>query len=430
MKRIILLLFISISFMYNSYGESGDSINIDLCLTKAIENYPLIKQKNILPELNKLRISNYNKGYLPQVYVNGQATYQSDVTKIQLPTNPLTSSSTSPSEMSKDQYKISLDINQSIYDGGLIKTQKNIDNLNTQIDLQNIESELYKIKERILQFYFTIILLNKNEKILQILEEDVYSKRTKVVSMVANGIMLKSNIDVFDAELLKIEQQKSELQNNKISAISMLGELSGIPLTVKNNFNIPSKQMDNNIAYANNRSEMKAMTLQTEKTELMKSLYNVKNMPRLNAFGQLGYGRPALNMLNNDFDDFYIVGAKLSWNIYNWNQTKQEKQILDLQKEIINTQKESFDKNTKIGFYQYQSEMQKIKEQIVQDEKIIKLRESIVLSYSSQLENGSITSTEYMTEVYNRSQAELNLEYHKIQLIKAYYNYLYLIGEL
>jgi len=173
---------------------------------------------------------------------------------------------------------------------------------------------------------------------------------------------------------------------------------------------------------------MKIFDLQLKKTDVLKDMVSVKTMPRFSAFGQAGYGRPGLNMLKNEFKEYYMVGAKVSWNIWNWNQNHTDRKIIDIQKDIINSQKDIFEKNLKISAEKQMGDIRKLQSLIEKDSELIELRNKIVKTYSSQLDNGIITSTEYLTEVNNQLQARLIMESHKIQLIQAKINYLTLTG--
>jgi outer membrane protein TolC len=171
-------------------------------------------------------------------------------------------------------------------------------------------------------------------------------------------------------------------------------------------------------------------SLQQNKLDASRKLLGVKTIPHLFAFGQLGYGRPGFDMLKNEFTDFYIVGAKLNWNFWDWNHTKKEKEILGIQNDILNTQKETFDKNIRIDLENKKAAITKAAKLIIGDEEIIGLRKKITTESSSQLDHGVITSTEYLSNLNAESQAELNLEIHKIQLIKAKIDYQATLGNL
>lgn len=419
MKKLFLLIFIIASFY--SEAQTRDSIDLSYCLAQTLANYPLIKQQDIYPLISNLRISNLDKNYLPQMSINGLASYQSDVTKIPINMPGLT-------DINKDNYKITLDVNQVVYDGGLTKSQKNIENTALQIDKQNVSISLYKLKESVIQLYFNILILQENEKQLNVVLLDLTGKLNIVESGVKNGVQLQTNADLIKIEILKAKQQLNEIANTKAANISMLGLFMNQQLNPKATFASPQNLVDptNETTI---REELKLFDYQINKLEQMKKLSSGKTLPRISLFGQAGYGRPGLNMLNPDFSDFYMVGARLSWNFWNWNQTKNEIKIFDYQKDLINNQKEIFDKSLKISLEKELADIQKYNGMFIEDREIIQLRENVLKSYSSQLDNGVITSTEYINQLNNKSQSVLQFETHKIMKNRALVNYLYQLGK-
>jgi len=421
MKKIIFVfLFVPLSI----FSQTADTLTLDICYKLARDNYPVSKQFDMFSEANKLKIKNLNNGYLPQIYINGQASYQSDVTQI-----PIHLPNITIPEIYKDQYKISLDLNQNIYDGGNIKALKKVENISLSSDKQNAEIELYKLKDIVNQLFFNIVLFQENEKLLKILREDIKNKLVKVESGINNGIVLKSNADIFKAEIIKIDQQLTEISYNRLASIKMLGDLINKDISQNSEFKIPDISTFS-LQLKNNRPEINGFALQQEKIEVLKSMTKIKTLPKISASAQAGYGRPGLNMFYTDFDKFYILAAKLNWNIWNWKQNSRERQIYEIQSKIIDTQKETFDKNIQISTEKELSDIKKYEELIKQDNEIIELREKIAKTASSQLENGVITTTEYLSELNNELQSKLNLEIHKIQLLKAKVNYLNITGNL
>jgi len=422
MKKI-LLLFVVFPWM-PLFAQQPDTISLNYCQQLALDNYPLIKQKELLSEAAGLKIKNLNTNYFPQISLNGQATYQSAVTEI-----PQISPMFNFPSMSKDQYKVTLDVNQTIWDGGLTSAQKKLENTSLQADQMNIDVETAKIKERVNLIYFNILLAQQNEKVVVNIQDELRSKLKKTEAGIKNEVLLQSNADVLKAELIKTEQQLIELANSKSAALNMLSEFINRPLYGTTELKIPEDIIIEPV-YDNKRPEMQLLDLQMNKLDVSKSLVNTKVMPRFYAFGQGGYGRPGFNMLSNDFDFFYIVGAKMSWNISGFYQSGREKRIIDIQKNILNTQKETFDKNLKIASQKDAADITKYKQLISKDDEIIKLRQNITKTASAQLENGVITATEYVTELNAEMLAKLNLELHKIQMKIAETNYLTSMGKL
>ena len=422
MKRLIFTGLLVFGFVPIMLGQ--DTITLSLCYEKAVENYPLTRQDSLLSVSNELKIKNLNKNYLPQLMINGQLHYQSDVTKTPFQDIPGIKIPT----VEKDWYKITLDANQVIYDGGITAKQKELENSKVAIDRQNLELELYKLKERINTIYFSILLFQENNKTLLILKKNLEAKLSDVNSGVKNGLLLSSNSDILQAEIINLEQSIIEIEIGLSTSKNIMNEYTGLNLNETTLLSLPEIQINTNV-FENNRPEYALMTLQQNQSSAMKGVTGRKTMPRIYAFGQLGYGRPGYDMLKNEFDDFYMVGARLNWNIWDWNHSKKEKEVLDIQSQIINTQKETFDKNLKIDLQNKLADIRKIEEIIKRDKEIIILRERISKSSSSQLDNGVITSTEYLTEINAEASAKLKLTTHKIQLEKAKIDYSASLGD-
>jgi outer membrane protein TolC len=422
MKKILLAGLIVFSLPV--FAQKTDTLSLLTCQQQAMDNYPLIKQKDLLSSSEEMKIQNLNTSWFPQLTLNGQATYQSAVTQIPQ-INPMFSF---PS-MNKDQYKMTLDVNQTIWDGGLTSAQKKIEQSGLQADKLSVDVELAKIKERINLIFFNILLAQQNEKIVKNVQHDLQSKIKKIEAGIKDEVQLQSNADVLQAEYIKTEQQLIELANTKATAIKMLSAYLNRPLSTDAVFVIPETELPT-ATYDNKRLEMQLFDLQMNKLDVSKKLSTARIMPRFYAFGQGGYGRPGFNMLSNDFDFFYIFGAKLSWNISGFYQTGREKKIIDIQKNLLAVQKETFDKNLKISTEKDLGDITKYEQLIAKDAEIVKLRENITRSASVQLDNGVITATEYVTELDAGIQAKLNIELHKIQLQMAKLNYLNSLGKL
>lgn len=407
------------------FMHAQQQVTLDLCYEKAIENYPLTVQGELLSSSNELAIKNLNKNYLPNLLLNGQLHYQSDVTKVPVQEIPLFE----VDQLSNDWYKITLDVNQVIYDGSATSRQKELEQVNYEIRQQNLEVELFNLKQRINQVYFNIILLKKNKKIIELHLNTLQSRMKIIQSGVDNGTILSSNVDILKAEIIQIEQSVEEISISQKAYVSILNEYTALNLTEHAVFRLPDviTQQD---SYVNNRPEYTLFSMEQKKIERSKKVIGSKILPRLSAFGQAGYGRPGYDMLKNQFDDFYMVGARLSWNFWDWNHTKKEKEMLDLQYTIINTQKETFDKNVRIDLENKLAAIRKTEQLIIRDEELIQLRTKISSSYSSQLDNGIITSTEYITELNAESKAKLDLEVHKVELVKAKLDYQSTLGNL
>ncbi|MFH1937647.1 MAG: TolC family protein, partial [Bacteroidota bacterium] len=403
--------------------QSQDTITLDYCYRMAEQNYPLAGQIDLLASSNVLKIKNLNKNWLPAINVNGQLSYQSDVTKVEIDL-PAGFPPLQMPVLEKDWYKATLDVSQTIWDGNVTRDQKKLEEVNLQVDQTSVRAELYKLKERVNQFYFSIILLNQNEKHLISTRIQVGEKLVEVKAGIHYGAVLQSTADALEAEIIQIDQRLTETRMDRTGLFHMLSELLGVDVPESSHLILPNPSITG-YSYQNMRLENEVFDLQRARLEVMRNMVTTKWNPKFFAFGQAGVGRPALNMLANDFEPFYVVGARLNWTPWNWNANKNEKKILEIHSSILLRQQESFDKNLKIQAEKDLSEILKNLEVMEKDREIIVLRERISLAASSQLDNGVITSSEYVTRLTEERQARLNYEIHRIQLARAKLAYLY-----
>jgi len=412
MKKLMLFIIVLVSIS----AFSQEKLSLEECQILVRKNYPLGKKSDLLTKQNNLDVAVINTAKLPKLEASAQATYQSDV--IELPISIPNISIESPNN---DQYKATISVNQLIYDGGLVNASADAKKAILKTQRKQVEVSLYQLKKEVNQLFFSIVLLQEKRDLLIAKETLLISKLKEVKAGVEYGVLLPTSDKTIEAELLKIEQQFIEIDQNKISLLTTLSKLIGknIPLTVSLESPIIVADFDGEVQ----RPELELFQLQKQQVEASEKVISKKNRPKLLGFATGGYGNPGLNMLDNSFQPFYIVGAKLNWNIFDGNATKKQRKSLQINKELIDNQQEVFQLNTTIELQQQQSEITKITAFITSDNTIINLREEILKSAEAQLKNGVITSSAYITELTNLHEAKNTLSTHKIELQLAKANY-------
>ena len=411
MCRTILLLFV-VLFATAAIAQK-QTVSLDDCLVAAMKIHPLSLQNGNYQQSSALQQQNNDNGKLPQLNINGQATYQNEVIEL-----PYKIPGMAAPEIPKLQYKVSLDANQLIYGGGFIDAQNSVEDYSRQINQLNNEAELYKMRERINQLYFNILLVDLNVGVVNNTISDLDSRLTKVKALIKEGAMLPSSAEVLQAEILKASQRLLEIKSQKRSLMNTLQVLTGMALNDEASFVEPVIDVDLSV-YTNLRPEFGVFGLMHQKLEATKKLSVSKDLPKVFGFGTAGYGNPGYNVFKEGSTFFYMIGAKATWNFWNWNQTNREKQIIDLNSKIIENQKNAYDLSNKAVVQQYLSDVIKAEDLIKSDSEIIKLRKSITLSASAQLENGTITATDFVTEQLAEEQALLAQNLHKMQLLQS-----------
>ncbi len=410
LKKIVATFFLITSVLM--LKAQSNSITLDSCYVWARKNYPLVKQYELIIKSNAYTLENISKGYLPQINIKGQATYQSDVT--QLPKGI-----PGVSVLSKDQYKIYAEVNQLIYDGGVLKEQKKLKDANSVVAGQQLEVELYKLKDRINQLYFGILLIDEQLKQNTLNKSDIQLGLAKINAQVANGTALQSSADALKAELLKGAQQTIELLSNRKAFTDMLGLFINKALDEKTIFIKPK-----NIASGGEikRPELIMYDYQNKIFDAQNNLLKAKNRPKLSFFVQGGYGRPAFNILSNNFDPFYIGGLRLTFPLSGFYTIKNERELINISRESTEVQKNIFLFNTRLAIKQQSADIIKLYDLLKTDDEIITLRTNVKKAALAQLENGVINSSDYLREVNAEDGARQNKILHEIQLLMAQYN--------
>lgn len=410
----ILKSLITLTFLLNLSLNAQQTITLDECQQLAKANYPLIKRNALIEKTRDYTVENASKGWLPQINVIAQATYQNEVTQL-----PINIPNMSVEPLSKDQYKIYADVQQTVYDGGMISNQKKIAQIQSETEVQKNEVELNKLEERINQIYFGILQSQEQLQQTDLTKNDLENGLKKAEAQFQYGTILRSQVDVLKAQIISLEQRKIELQSLRKNFINMLAVFIKKNIEEQTLFRKPEKLL---LTEENNRAELKVFDLQQKILETQKDIIESKNLPKLGAFFQGGYGKPGFNMLRNEFDLFYIGGARLQIPITGFYTKKNEIALLDTQQQDVEIQKENFVFNQKFSTIQNNGDLEKLQKLIDKDSELIALRQSIKKASLAQLENGVISTSDYLREVNAEEHERIQKVLHETQFLLTQYN--------
>ena len=417
MRQLILKYILITCLPIAAFGQR--SISLEDCQTKAKANYPLVKQYGLIEQTSQYNISNANKGYLPQVNLSAKATYQSDVT--QIPAALGAKLSIIIPTMSKDQYQAVLEVNQLIWDGGIISVQKEITNTGTEVEKKKLEVDLFSLNERINQLYFGILLLNEQLKQNAILQNELQLNYERINAFKENGVANQTDLDALKVEQLNANQRETEIRTTQKSYCIVLAAMTGLNINENSELAKPEANLAVLTDTIVRRPELALFEVQNKLYESQKALFNAGNLPRIGAFVQGGVGKPALNMFNNGFSPFYIGGLRFSWNFSGFYTQKNNINKIDINKKTIDIQKETFLFNTDLKNKQQKAEIEKLQSSVNNDNEIIRLRSNIKKSASAKVDNGTLTVTDLIREINAENQAKRLKTLHEIQLIMSIY---------
>lgn len=408
------LCFGKVQAQDNQKTASIATATISECYEWARANYPLIAKLDLLEKSTQYNLDNAAKGILPQININGQATYQSEVTEL-----PIDLPNVEIPTISKDQYKLYGEVYQPLTHFKSINTQKEQIELNGQIEQQKVEIDLYSLKERIHQIYFGILLMDVKAEQLALIKTDIDTTIFRLEAAIQNGTATLMDKQLLEVEKININQQLDENQFNKAAFLKMLSTMTGKAITTNTKLSKP-------IAIAATldvkRLELDLFRLQNQMIDNQLTQLNNRNIPSLGLFVQGGFGRPALNFLSNEFAPYYIGGLQFNWNLSNRYTNENNRQLLSIQRQLISNQKETFLLNTEITQSQQSLEISKYNELLVTDKQALQLREAIKSKAEQQLVNGLITTIDYIKIINDTGRAKQQLQLHEVMLLQAQYN--------
>ena len=401
---------------------------LDECQKAAEQNYPLIRQYDLIGKTTELTVANIGKGWLPQISASAQATLQSDV--VSWPDQMKTMMTGMGIEMKglkKDQYRVGIDINQTVYDGGAISSQKAIAREQGKVEAAQTEVNIYNVRKRVNEMYFSLLLLNDQILLNHDLEELLAGNERKLASMVKNGTAAESDLQSLKAERLNTLQRTTELESQKRMLQTMLSTFCGIEVTAVGK---PDARTSEG---AGNRPEMRLFDSQLRLADMQEKALNSALMPKLGVFAQGFYGYPGYNMFEDMMSHKWswngMIGARLTWNIGALYTRKNDKARLKLQRDMTETSREVFLFNNNLEQIQQNENISRYKRLMADDDEIISLRSAVRKAAESKLSHGIIDVNDLVREINAENAARLQQSMHEICMLKEIYDRQYTIGE-
>ena len=427
-KSLIILHVLIIAGLHSLYAQKV--LSLKECYDMALQSNSLATEKENYSGIWKLKDENISKGWLPTIDANANFLYNSEVVDMTgaFAAIPIPGFADAIRPLPHEQYRITLDINQVIYDGGAVKGARELEKAGLDINQQQTEADLYKLKGQVNGYFFGILVLDRQKDLLESYLALIETRIKSLRSALENGVIIRSDIDIMTSEMIRIEQQLGENSIKKASLVRNLSALTGIETGTEPVLIIPA--LGGELSDDISRPELRLFDMREDQLEASLSLIQSKRYPKAFGFATLGYGNPpGNNFFKDEFAPYYVIGAGVKWNIFDWNKSKNEKQQIMLQKGIIESRKTDLTETIKRSLETKSSEISAIRSLIEKDSELIALRKRITSAAESQYENGTITATEFMNEVNSEREAMIKYEIHKINLVMAQVEYLNIAGK-
>ncbi len=403
-----IIVICALILLARVYGYCQQSISLDVLYDGLKKNHPLQELTSLQSSIQAQQLKLNNESRLPQINLTGQATWQSDVTKVSIPFPGIEI----PSQPN-DQYRALLDINLPFYDGGTRKSLAVQINQQSEVENANTEVMLYSMKESVCKAYFGAKMAGLSSQQLDLLITDLEQKEKLLSEQINGGIASGYQAAVLKVKIVEARQSKDEALRQKSIAVQVLNTLTGMNVHVSDTFIENSSYIRKEVRPEHQlfdaQKKLQLANLEASKTRFA---------PKVQTFAQLGYGRPGLNLLSNQFKPYSILGLRAQWNLTNLysNHTTKEKNIVLNSLSKITVQQDAFDLQQKVKADQLQSDVENYIALLEQDDQIIILFEKVLTSSNVRFEQGISTINDYTTDANNLSQAKIKRSIHQILL--------------
>jgi outer membrane protein TolC len=429
MKRIFLLAQVLLWMAYLP-APAQQLITLRECYDLASKSSPITSEILVYDQIRQQKDKNLSKGWLPTIDANGSFIYNSSVIDLTeaMGSLPVPGISDLISPMPHEQYKMTLEINQVIYDGGTIREAKSLEMAEFRAQEKQTEAELYKLKNQVNGYYFNILLLEKQEELLKTYRDLIQKRMTSIEAAIRNGVMLPTEQDVLLSEKINLEQQLAENSVQMGALQKVLSDITGSTIDTTVRLVLPMAETSKIPPLT--RPELQIFELRKGQLDASIKLRESQRRPKVFGFATLGYGNPpGNNFFKDEFASFAIVGAGIRWNIYDWDKTSGEIQVIDYQKSLADIRKADLSAQLNRLLETKMSEIKNLEARLETDSDLIEIRKRITQAAGSRFENGVITATEFMHELNAEKQAVINQEINRVRLALSKVEYLNISGK-
>ena len=428
MKKLVILLTVLSSWMY----VSAEEYTLDGIQQLARANYPAIRQFELIDKIADFSLANASSAWAPQISLSGQATYQSDVVSFpESMTDVFSMLGVDISGLHKDQYKLALNIEQTLWDGGYTKSRKEAVLAEKEVSSKSVEVELYALADKVNQLYFGILVLDEQLRLNDLASGILEDNRKIIRSYIDNGLAKPSDLAKVDAELIANSQQRTRICSSRKAYIQVLSVMTGRELSEEDTFVRPEPVLYSDSPQSN-RPELKlydamALSIEADRTAVKSML-----MPRFSLFAQGLYGYPGLNMFEDMMEyrwrpNFY-VGVRFQWNISAFYTKRNTERRLDASVRQVELQRETFLYGKRIEQVRLNADIEQMREILEDDDRLINIRTSIREASESQLRNGTLLISDLLKDINDEHRARIDKSIHELEYLKKLYKMKYTLN--
>lgn len=428
MKKLVILLTVLSSWMY----ASAEEYTLDGIQQLARANYPAIRQFELIDKIADFSLADASSAWAPQISLSGQATYQSDVVSFpESMTDVFSMLGVDISGLHKDQYKLALNIEQTLWDGGYTKSRKEAVLAEKEVSSKSVEVELYALADKVNQLYFGILVLDEQLRLNDLASGILEDNRKIIRSYIDNGLAKPSDLAKVDAELIANSQQRTRICSSRKAYTQVLSVMTGRELSEEDTFVRPEPVLYSDSPQSN-RPELQLYDAMAASIEAGRTAVKSTLMPRFSLFAQGLYGYPGLNMFEDMMEyrwrpNFY-VGVRFQWNISAFYTKRKTERRLDASVRQVELQRETFLYGKRIEQVRLNADIEQMREILEDDDRLINIRTSIREASESQLRNGTLLISDLLKDINDEHRARIDKSIHELEYLKKLYEMRYTLN--
>lgn len=401
------------------------AITLEECRALAEANYPLIRRTALVERTAAFTVQNLGKNFLPSVQVSGQATYQSDVAALPgLLQGLLRQNGFDYRGLARDQYRLAVDVQQLLYDGGQTRAQRELAVRQGQTETARTEVDAYAVRQRVDDLYFSLLLVHERLRLNAELQGVLGSNRAKLDALLRGGVAMQSDVDAVDAELLRARQQAVELQSARSVTQAVLALFIGRDTTALAVLEKPADRLPAEVPSLrpDMRPEMRLFDAQTSEAAARRRTLDAGLRPSVSLFAQGWYGYPGLNMFDDMFSRSWglngMVGVRLSWNLSRFYTRRTDHRLIDTQIELVENARSVFLFNNRLQAVQDSGAAARARSLLAADDEIVQLRRRVRQAAERRLEGGVIDVNALVQEIGRENEARISRSLHEIEMLQ------------
>ena len=408
--------------------RAPDTLQLRALEAAAVHGDPRLRQLDLQRSRTDLRLRDLDAERLPSLSADGQAQYQSDVIRLPVvlpggqvvPTPP------------HDTYDAHLGAQERLIDP-TVGPRRDVARAELAQSQSQVRTSLYALRQQVEQSFFDAVLLDARASELETTIADLEAQLQLSRARVREGTALHGDAASIEAELLRCQQDLAQLRSDRSAALAVLGDLTGRSIATNDVLALPdlAEQVARVRAATDSawsRPELEQFARTRDVLAAQEEALSAQAKPRVSAFARLGYGRPGLNFLSNRFDSYWLAGVQLQWAPWSWGTTERDREALELQRQIVETEQSAFVRSLHRVTARDLATIDHLEATLATDERIIALRDTTAREARLRYDEGVITAAEYVDRQTDVLNARLARATHRVQLAQARAHYLTTLG--